>query len=150
MEEEGDGQLYSSWLIKWRNCSCGDGEWTAADRSLCLRSHQCAIHSLGHSCGKHVFSLFLDLRSTPSPSNSRSNIQTVSLSVTIPWNQHFWCTHRSPWHWPDVFNCCSMKVATSATSVLFFLCQSCFLLKILSRVHLLSTIPCDSASKLSI
>ena len=29
-EEEGDGQLYSSWLIKWLNCSCGDGEWTTA------------------------------------------------------------------------------------------------------------------------
>lgn len=33
----------------------------------------------------------LDRRSTPSPSNSGSNIQTVSLSVTIPFNKHFWC-----------------------------------------------------------
>ena len=36
------------------------------------------------------------------------------------------------------------------TSILLFFRQSCFLLKILSRVRLLSTIPCDSASKLSI
>ena len=30
MEEEGNGQLYLSWLLKWLNCSCGDGELTTA------------------------------------------------------------------------------------------------------------------------
>ena len=74
MKEEGDGQLYSSWLIKWLNCSCRDGEgqmletacylsklWSRKERTLgvyalclvilCTRNHICA-HETGSCCNK--------------------------------------------------------------------------------------------------
>lgn len=45
---------------------------------------------------------------------------------------------------------CSIKVATSAASLVFYLRHSCFLHEIHSRVCLFSTIQCESSSKWSI
>lgn len=43
------------------------------------------------------------------------------LSVTISFNQHFWCIHLKPWHWPDASRSRPIKAESASTKSLLFI-----------------------------